>query len=321
MRIFGSERIGNMMKNLGLKEGEAIEHPWISRAIENAQKKVEGRNFEIRKHLLKYDNVMNVQRSFIYKKRNELLREENLKTDILDALKDVLEWKSEQYCPEPSHSDSWDIENFNKFLFTTFGTKIDPTELDMRNISFAEFLQRIIDHLTKIYTVKEQQITEEIMRQIERAVMLQVIDGKWKEHLYAMDHLKEGISWRAMGERDPLVEYKFEGFRIFEEMVNQVKLNSMELLFKLDPDAIQQEVLQARAMEMRQQPLAMGKEVHSEFGQFDALRETAGTGEGQQAPGPQAQQQVKRAVQKVGRNEPCWCGSGKKYKHCHGKLE
>ncbi|MDD5066166.1 MAG: preprotein translocase subunit SecA [bacterium] len=318
MRIFGSDRISNVMQRLGLKEGEAIEHPWISKAIENAQKKVEDRNFEIRKHLLKYDNVMNVQRTFVYRKRNEILDEANLKEEIKDSLKEIIYNKTEQYCEAKNDPDHWDMENLNKFLFATFGMKTDGEAGNLKNLTRDEFNQMLYEKLLKIYEGKEVQITADLTRQIERAIMLQIIDTKWKEHLYAMDHLKEGISWRAYGERDPLVEYKFEGFRIFEELVGQIKQNSLEMLFKLDPEAIRQEMSRAMALEMSQ--ARMGKEIHSEYGQFDALRAEAQETQNQGMM-PQPQQQVRRSHEKIGRNDPCWCGSGKKFKHCHGNLD
>ncbi len=316
MRLFGSDRMGNMMQRLGLREGEAIEHPWISRSIESAQKKVEGRNFEIRKHLLQYDNVMNAQRMFIYKKRNEILNEGDLKQDILDAIYDVVEYKANQYCEEKNHSDAWDMENFNKFLFSTFGTKIGSEEIELKTIRFEELVDFVKDKLIKLYLAREQQITSEIMRQIERGVMLQVIDTKWKEHLFAMDQLKEGISWRAYGERDPLVEYKLQGFQIFEELVDQIKLNTIELLFKIEPQSVIQQVEEAAQIKMAM--MSRGKEVHSEYGQFDVLKQPAPENEMSALP---VQAQIKRQHEKIGRNDPCYCGSGKKYKYCHGRLE
>lgn len=312
MQLFGSDRISSVMQRLGLKEGENIQHPWISKAIENAQKKVEARNFEIRKHLLEYDNIMNHQRKFIYKKRNEILKEVNLKEDIMASIKDSVELKMEQIFSRKSHADNWDIETFNNFLYSSFGMKISANEIDIKNTTFDEFADYTYNHLVKIYNAREEQFTPEHTRQMERAIMLEIIDTKWKEHLYAMDQLKEGISWRAYGERDPLVEYKFEGFRLFEDMVYKIKLEALEILFKVEPIGIMEQMGM-----LPEEETFYGKATHSEYGQFDTLK----LGKQDQTETPPIQQQVKREQKKIGRNEPCWCGSGKKYKHCHGKFE
>ncbi len=315
MRLFGSDRIANVMQRLGLKEGQEIEHPWISKAIENAQKKVEARNFEIRKHLLEYDNVMNQQREFIYTKRNQILDEADLKEDIMDALKDVIELKMEEYFGKKRYTDDWDLEGFNKSLFSTFGTKFPFEEYDIKNLSYNELFDLVYERLVKIYEAREKEFTPEIMRQIERQIMLEVIDSKWKEHLYDMDYLKEGISWRAYGERDPLVEYKFEGFRLFERMVNQIKIETLEFLYKIEPIKDKDILKELSSVDFDgAYPVAV-KAVHSEYGQFDTLKAS----QQQQQPQNERHQVIK--PRKIGRNDPCWCGSGKKYKYCHGRFE
>ncbi len=318
MRLFGSDKIANIMQKLGLKENENIEHPWISKAIENAQKKVEGRNFEIRKHLLEYDNIMNKQREFIYQKRNEILDEANLKNDIIDAIKDSIELKMEQIFDKKSHADNWDFETFNNYLYSSFGTKIKKDNIDFKNQNFTEFHDYVCNHLIKIYNSREEQFTPDLTRQMERAIMLDIFDTKWKEHLYSMDQLKEGISWRAYGEKDPLVEYKFEGFKLFEDMIGQTKQEALDILFKVEPVGISEQI---QAI-MSEEDKFYGKATHSEYGQFDTLKLGPQKKErpaDMQQSSHQPAIQIKRDKEKIGRNDPCWCGSGKKFKYCHGK--
>ncbi len=328
MRLFGSERISNVMQRLGLQEGENIEHPWISKAIENAQKKVESRNFDIRKHLLEYDNVMNQQREFTYDKRNNILNEGDLKKEMTDSVKDVIEYKMEQIFGKKTHADNWDMESFNNFLSSSFGTKINPREIDLKSQTFNDFAKLSSGHLIEKYNTREKKFTPQLMRQLERAIMLEVLDNKWKAHLYSMDHLKEGIGWRAYGERDPLVEYKFEGFRLFENLVDQIKLEALEILFKVQPVGIADQI---RMITPEEESTFYGKTEHSEYGQFDTIKlgqeeeaaQSQGPPEFPGQPQPPSEQaaavQVRRDQKKVGRNEPCYCGSGKKYKYCHGQ--
>ncbi|MBN1899181.1 MAG: preprotein translocase subunit SecA [Spirochaetes bacterium] len=320
MRLFGSERIGSVMQRMGLQDGQEIEHPWISRAIENAQKKVEARNFEIRKHLLEYDNVMNKQREFIYNKRNQILNEENLKEDIIEALHDTIEMKMTQIFGGRSHSDDWDLDNFNKWMLSTFGTSIAEDEFDKRGIDFSQFLELTFGTLQKLYQAREKEFGENIARDLERSIMLEIIDNKWKEHLFAMDYLKEGIGWRAYGEKDPLVEYKFEGFRLFENMVGQIKHDVLDVLYKVQPIALKE----AFPVRPSEDLFSIGDAIHNEYGQFDTIKMMAKQKQQAQAPGHGQNittPQHVRERKKMGRNEPCWCGSGKKYKFCHGKFE
>ena len=314
MRLFGSDRMSSVMQRLGLKDGENIQHPWISKAIENAQKKVEARNFEIRKHLLEYDNIMNQQRQFIYDKRDKILSEADLKQDTIEAIKDSVIFKMEEIFGRKTHADHWDMDTFNNFLFSSFGTKINLEEIDIKNETFESFANYTSGMLVKLYDAREEKISSQIMRQLERAIMLDIIDNKWKEHLYAMDHLKEGISFRAYGERDPLVEYKFEGFRLFENIIDQLKLETLEILFKVQPIGIKDQI----AMIMPEETSFAGKTEHSEFGQFDTLKLGPQPEQAQEGPS-EMPQQVRRIHKKIGRNEPCWCGSGKKFKYCHGR--
>ncbi len=316
MRLFGSDRMSNVMQRLGLKEGQEIEHPWISKAIENAQKKVEARNFEIRKHLLEYDNVMNQQREFIYNKRNQILDEADLKPEILDSIKDVVELKMEQFLGKKSHPDDWDLDNFFKDIASTFNVAFSKSDIDIKTITYNELLDFLYNKLVETYNKREEEFTPEVMRQLERGIMLEVIDTKWKEHLYDMDYLKEGISFRSYAERDPLVEYKFEGFRLFGRMVDSIKIETLEFLFKVQP-VIDTSTNEFGFMVMNDKMSDSIKTVHSEYGQFDTLK----MGSSKKQPAQQHERHQVVNPKKIGRNDPCWCGSGKKYKYCHGRLE
>ncbi len=317
MRLFGSDRMANVMQRLGLKEGQEIEHPWISKAIENAQKKVEARNFEIRKHLLEYDNVMNQQREFIYTKRNQILKNADLKQDVLDSMKDVIELKMEQFLGSKNHPDNWDLDGFNKDLLATFNVEVPKKDIDVKTISYGEFFDIAYKRLAEFYNKREEEFGSEVMRELERGIMLEIIDTKWKEHLYDMDYLKEGISFRSYAERDPLVEYKFEGFKLFQRMVDSIKTETLEFLFKVQP-VVDLATNQFGFMVADEKMPDSIKTVHSEFGQFDALKQSPGASA--QRPHDGQRHQV-ISDKKIGRNDPCWCGSGKKYKYCHGRLE
>ncbi len=328
MRLFGGERIQRMMDKWGIPEDQEIEHKWITRSIEQAQKKVEARNFEMRKYLLEYDNVMNKQREFIYNKRNQILDEKDIKEDILNYIKDVIETKMEQYFPNPKVPEEWDIDGFNKWLYGKFGTKIGKDEIDIENISWEEFLNKVYEHLKKIYEAKEQEYGKELMRELERYVMLEVLDTRWREHLYELDHLKESIHWRAYAEKHPLVEYKFEAFRLFEEMTQRIKEDTLEILFRIQVKPLTKEKEEGEVIiigEAKEEDIFKNFSFsHTEYGQFDALREMAMRAQMERAgvqPPPASPSQKKKKKKKIGRNDPCWCGSGKKYKYCHGRFE
>ena len=231
---------------------------------------MEGRNFEIRKHLLGYDNIMNQQRDFTYKKRNQILEQSDLKEDIKEALHDTIEIKMDQIFGRKAAADNWDLDTFNNYLFSSYGVRINKEEIQLDNTNFDSFLEFAYEKLLKVYDAREQKFTPQLTRQIERHIMLEIIDNKWKEHLFGMDQLKEGISWRSYAERDPLVEYKFEGFRLFREMVNQIKAESLDILYKVEPVGIEENLQQQTALEAA---VAFGQTQHSEFGQFDVLKQ------------------------------------------------
>jgi preprotein translocase subunit SecA len=284
MRIFGSDRISGLMDKLGMEEDVPIENKMISRAVENAQKKVEAHNFDIRKHLLEYDDVMNKQRTEIYSFRREILQGKDLKERLLGMVEDTVDELLYIYCPEEKHSEDWNIKGLNDALYGIFS--ISPESLPTETEALREHL---ISGISAFYDAKEKEIGSEMMRYLERVVMLQVVDSQWKDHLLAMDHLKEGIGLRGYGQRDPLTEYKKEAFDIFAEMTDRISTETLTRLFKIQVRT-EEEIKKTS----RRQPVRYNR------------------GEGGQPQHPVTKEK------KVGRNDPCPCGSGRKYKKCCG---
>ena len=317
MRIFGSERIATIMSKLGAEDGEVISHPIVSRAIANAQKRVEGRNFEIRKHLKEYDDVMNLQRTEIYGLRQRILRGEDLKVEILDQIAGCLEEIILKHTMSDKYPENWNLAALYAELQTTFGItyRIVKEELSSKTQEtlFDDVAKRIRDR----YEEKERRFGSPVMRQFERAVFLMVIDNLWKDHLYEMDHLKGGVQYRAFGQKNPLYEYQREGLKMFAELRQGISREVSGYLFRLE-----------RAEPERQaMPAPAAQEIHGTFDIFSSSSEARQTRPQMQ---PQRQQELitnragsgPRTVvsggRDVGRNDPCPCGSGKKYKKCHG---
>ncbi len=295
LRIFGSERISGLMGKLGMEEDVPIEHRMVSRAIENAQKKVEEHNFEIRKHILEYDDVMNQQRKVIYEQRREILAGENLKDEVLGLAEEMLDGMIGIYCPEDAYPESWDTTGLTDVLASKFSYRL--TGIDIKSQTREDLREGLWEAIKKGYDEKEQEIGPEIMRHLERVFMLQAVDHQWKDHLLAMDHLKEGIGLRGYGQKDPLIEYKKEGFEMFEEMKLRIVETTVESLFRIKVAAKEQ----SQEIERKQRR------------QVANLRFVGSGDEASSKPVPV------HAAQKVGRNDPCPCGSGLKYKKCHGK--
>ncbi|HXN13943.1 MAG TPA: preprotein translocase subunit SecA [Candidatus Acidoferrales bacterium] len=299
LRIFGADRLKGLMSKIGMEDNEPIEHRWISRAIENAQKKVESHNFDIRKHLLEYDDVMNKQREVVYHRRRELLSGASLKDDVLDMCDALLEEIAGAHANNEIDPAEWDWKAIDDAFFKQF--KFRPgfnaqTETGGNPIHGSEDLIEIAsERVHQLYDQRETEFTEPVMRQIEKIVMLQTLDSLWKDHLLAMDHLKEGIGLRGYAQVNPLVEYQKEGFTMFEALMAVMQQDVVEKVFSVQVQR-QQDVQQI------QQPKPQ-KVVMSHGGETEA-----------QAAAP-----AKREENKVGRNDPCPCGSGKKYKRCHGK--
>ena len=285
MRIFGSDRISGLMGKLGMDEDIPIENRMVSKAIENAQKRVEAHNFDIRKHLLEYDDVMNKQRTEIYVFRRELLQGENLKDRIYSMMDEFVDEILSIYCPEDKHREEWDMKGLSDAVYGVFSIIPHIPPADITSLK-----ETLISEIRNAYEKKESEISSEMMRYLEKIILLQIVDSQWKDHLLAMDHLKEGIGLRGYGQRDPLAEYKKEAFEIFSEMTGRISTEVLRRLFKIQIQK-QEDV---RREERRQ------------------LQMNYNRGEGSSVA------QTVRRGKKVGRNDPCPCGSGKKFKKCCG---
>ena len=311
MRIFASERVGALMQKLGMKEGEAIEHPWVNKAIENAQRKVEGRNFDIRKQLLEYDDVANDQRKVVYEQRNELMDADDISETIANLRHDVLMETIDQYIPPQSLEEQWDVPGLEEALRESFGLDLPIAQWLEEDDSLHEetLRKKILDALEERYAEKEAMIGSEQMRYLEKGIMLQVLDQHWKEHLAAMDYLRQGIHLRGFAQKDPKQEYKREAFEMFSAMLENIKREVVETLSRF-------EVVEAP-------PLEAPPEVEFQFTheEFSGLAGEAPPEEEAAAAAEEARRPYVREGRKVGRNEPCPCGSGKKYKHCCGRLQ
>lgn len=308
MRIFASEKMGNMMKRLGMERGEAIEHPWVTRAIENAQRKVEGRNFDIRKQLLEYDDVANDQRKVIYEQRNELLDEGDISETIAAIREDVISGVVDEYIPPQSLEEMWDVSGLEERMRADFAVDLPiKTWLENDDKLYEEKLrERILGEVVSAYKQKEEVVGEQVLRQFEKAVMLQNLDSHWKEHLAAMDHLRQGIHLRGYAQKNPKQEYKRESFELFSQMLEALKVEVITILARVK---VQAEEDVQKVEEQRRQADDVPKNFEHE--------------EAKAAP-EEASDKVRTQVRegaKVGRNDPCPCGSGKKYKQCHGKLK
>ncbi len=307
MRIFGSERIATMMQRVGMEEGEAIESRLVSRVIENAQRKVEGHNFDIRKQLLEYDDVANEQRKLVYSERNELMSTEDVSENVEEMREDVVESVIDRSIPPQSLPEQWSVDQLEDDLKLEFGLELPVKQwLDDDKKLYEETLRdRIIEKVDESYKAKEAQYGSEIIRHLEKVIMLQTLDTQWKEHLAAMDQLRQGIGLRGYAQKNPKQEYKREAFEMFTAMLDRVKSEVVTILAKVqvrqDSDV---DELERRQQQAAQQDLEL---------QHEDLASASETAEPENAT-------FKRQQPKVGRNEPCPCGSGKKYKQCHGKL-
>ncbi len=311
MRIFASDKVAGIMQKLGMERGEAIEHPWVSRAIENAQRKVEGHNFDIRKNLLEYDDVANDQRKVIYEQRNGLMSQDDI-ADVIAAIRvDVVNEVINDYIPPHSLEEQWDVPGLVERIEEEYGAQFAIQQwLDEDDRLDEEGLrQRIVDELEAIYKEKEEAASPEVLRHFEKAVMLQVLDNLWKEHLAAMDYLRQGIHLRGYAQKNPKQEYKRESFELFSQLLERIKHEVIAVLSKVKVQA--EEDVEA-VEEQRRTEVQMNYQ-HDEV---SALESEEQTEEGEEFE----QQPFVRDGRKVGRNEPCPCGSGKKFKQCHGRI-
>ena len=292
LRIFGAERISGIMERIGIEEDQPIEHKYISRAIENAQKRVEGQNFDIRKHLLDYDDVMNRQRKVIYEQRKKVLRGDNLWADIEEMIEEIVDDLLSEYVNEKVNKEEWDFKGLEDALYKQFNIKIDLVNFGQNNSAPSSIREFIIQSALKLLRDKENEFGKDLMDYLMKVIMLQAIDVQWKEHLLAMDHLREGIGLRGYAQKDPVREYQREGYEMFMEMIARIK---MDVLEKLCLIRIQREEEVEAIRQKQKQDYVMSR--------------------GEDTPAPKT---VKHEGDKTGRNDPCPCGSGKKYKKCCG---
>lgn len=315
MRIFASERVRNFMQALGMEKGEAIEHRMVNNAIEKAQRKVEGRNFDIRKQLLEFDDVANEQRQIIYHQRNELLDAETIRDTITAIRIEAVEDMINGFIPPQSIEDQWDIPGLEKQIETDFGLRLPIAKWLEEDTRLHEepLRERILAEIQGAYDAKCERVGD-ILLEIEKQVMLQVLDNAWKEHLATMDHLRQGINLRSYAQRNPKQEYKREAFELFQNLLLTVKRETIHLMARVEPITREQ----MEAMENQRREELARQKMQLRHDELSALGEPE---EEQAAVAPRAQTPVVREGRKVGRNDPCPCGSGKKYKSCHGQLE
>ena len=320
MRIFGSDRLGLIMDKLGMEENQPITHSLVTRAIETAQRRVEGQNFDIRKHILEYDNVMNKQREIIYSQRQLVLEGKNLREHIEGMIVDAVDALIELYLEEKVHPEDWNLDGFEEKLKNLFGfAPMDNLsngvtgsgKIDLESVTRFEIKEKVLEELKDYYRKKEKRLSESFMRHLERMILLQTVDNKWKDHLYAMDSLREGIGLRAYGQRDPLVEYQKEAHFAFQEMIERIKFDALEYLYKIEVvERPEREPVVTRGADL----------VHDEYSSFKAPPPEPG-GRDEEREIRLDTKPFRREGEKIGRNEPCPCGSGKKYKKCCGKTQ
>lgn len=336
MRIFASDRVSNLMQKLGMEEGEAIEHPWVTKAIENAQRKVEGHNFDMRKNLLEYDDVANDQRKVVYEQRAELMETDDMRNIVDELREEIIPEIISQYIPQGSLEEAWDLEGLKSELQKLTNHEFDVAAWleESPNLSEEDITARILQALTEDYDQKEQTAGKEGLRNFERYVSLQALDENWKEHLAGMDYLRQSVGLRGYAQKNPKQEYKREAFELFTTMLGEYKTQVIGVLSKVQvrsADQVEEAQAKAEAQAAQQQVTEVSyehKEVASALAgepQSDADAAIAAAASAREDARQQAQtavstQPVRRDMPKVGRNEPCPCGSGKKFKACHGKL-
>ncbi|MFN3550794.1 MAG: preprotein translocase subunit SecA [Endomicrobiia bacterium] len=308
MRLFGGLKMSNIMQRLGMKEGENIQHPWITKSIERAQKRVESMNYDIRKQLLEYDDVMNKQRESVYSLRDKILEGEDLTERIIAMIEESVEEKIELYC-NTKYPEEWNFTAINLWLNRVFNIQLNFKEEEIQKLTKDEFKRQLLDLVLEKYHRREQELTKEIFSDMQRVVLLHMIDSAWREHLYELDHLKRSVGLRAYGQKDPLVEYKKESFILFSNMQNRIREQTVEYIFKLQP-------LIAKISQQKTQSLSYERNVvNSNVSQQRPVSSEKLFGKKQVA----TSFVDKKQKIKIGRNDPCPCGSGKKYKKCCGR--
>ncbi len=307
IRIFASEKMAALMQRLGMKEGEVIEHPWVTKAIGNAQRKVEARNFDIRKHLLEFDNVINDQRGVVYGQRDAIMDAEDLSDNVRTLRDDLVERLFREHIPADSMEENWNVSELEQVLHETFGLNLPLRSWldEERELNDAALLQRIEPPVAELLEAKEKKITSPVMRQLEKDLLLATLDGHWKEHLALMDHLRQGIGLRSYAQKNPKQEYKREAFAMFQEMLDRIEHDFVQTLY----------LIELRSTE------ELGTLEKPATAESDLNYQAPSAAPPRLAPAPASAIPARRSTRKVGRNEPCPCGSGKKYKHCCGAQQ
>lgn len=306
MRLFGSDRIAPMMSKMGLKEGDAITHPWMTNAVEKAQKRVEGHNFEIRKQLLKYDEVMNQQREVIYKYRRNVLKGVNLKYEITEMIRESTKRMIDLYINPEEYSEGWEVEKIAQWLRSNYNLNVTVDDLFSENMKFETLLATVEGYVLDAYQKREEEIGEENLRKVERLSLLQVVDNQWRDHLHEMDLLKEGVGFRAYANKDPLIEYKKESFELFQNLITNIQ------------DGVAKRVFTVQFITSRQQYENFLKNIQMSHSDISAYNFQSADMQAEREESDLPKIQPRRVEVKVGRNDPCPCGSGKKYKKCCG---
>ena len=327
LRIFGADRMQNLMQKLGMEEGVPIEHRFVTRAIRNAQEKVEAHNFDIRKHLLEYDDVLNKQREVIYARRRDLLSNDDLGDQVREMAEGLAVDLVASHCSDEVAHDEWDLKTLDDAVFAQFNLRLGLVDAAASATRAAQVEEMVSERVRQAYAEREALFTPPVMRHLERVIWLQTLDTLWRDHLLSMDHLKEGIGLRGYGQKNPLQEYQKEGYDLFEELVRRMEMDVVEKLMSVQLQA-QPATAQVSA-QMRAAAPATGREP-SDFEppmpaavvdmQRRQQQQTARIrlSHGGDPAGPQKVETVRRDAGKVGRNDPCPCGSGKKFKKCHG---
>ncbi|MFA5802535.1 MAG: preprotein translocase subunit SecA [Thermoleophilia bacterium] len=314
IRLFAGDRIFNILDKLSPEEDMPIEHKMLSKTVENAQRKVEQQNFQIRKRVLEYDDVMNMQRQVVYEQRNKILEGGDISEDAQEIVDDVLITQVELYADAGEYPEDWDWDKLMTSLKSYYDMTFGKEDIDLEDITQEDLLERVLKDAHAVYARKEVEFTPEHMRELERLVMLGVIDNRWREHLYDMDYLREGIHWRGLSQKDPLVEYKSEGFAMFQELMGSIKEDFVRTIFHMS------RVPQDDMQERRERDLNYSYDDGTTSRLPEAAEEAKASAQAGQAgaPGKAPAAVVTRVADKVGRNDPCPCGSGKKYKKCCG---
>ena len=319
MRIFGSDKLDGMLQRLGLQENEAIVHPWINKALEKAQQKVEARNFDIRKNVLKFDNVMNDQRKVIFDQRIELMKDENVADTVADMRKEVVDALVKKHVPENAYPEQWDTKGLKEELNTVLGLELPVDEwAKEEGIADEELIHRVERRADEHMASKVAQWGPDVMRYVEKSILLQSLDHLWREHLLMLEHLRQVIGLRGFGQRDPLNEYKSEAFQLFESLISRLREAVTAQLMRV-------EIRQAPPPEPESLPFMEAHHIdpttgEDELAMSDAVATMARNAGANLSAAPARNPKDPSSWGKVGRNEACPCGSGKKFKHCHGRF-